>query len=91
MSQLDDQRQQWVAQEAINAIHNVLQAEEYAALQKGRPCVIFRPRLSLNGSQWCAQYVSEDMAYDGPCGFGPSPAAAMLGFDKAWNTATEDT
>ena len=48
------------------------------------PSVIYRPRLSIDGDQWCALY--GDNLQDGVAGFGVSPAAAMHAFDVAWDT-----
>jgi len=47
-----------------------------------RPSAIFKPRLSIDGNQWCALY-GENLQ-DGVAGFGDSPADAMWDFDKAW-------
>ena len=59
-------------QEQIGAIGNELQ----------RPCVLFRPVLSVDGNQWCALYSAN--LQDGVAGFGDTPAAAMTDFDKNW-------
>lgn len=47
-----------------------------------RPSVWMRPKLSIDGNQWCALY--GDNLQDGVAGFGDSPALAMHAFDKAW-------
>jgi hypothetical protein len=47
-----------------------------------RPSYLFRPRLSIDGNQWCALY--GDNLQDGVAGFGDSPSLAMEAFDKAW-------
>ncbi|WP_368647923.1 hypothetical protein [Castellaniella ginsengisoli] len=57
-------------------------AQRVAALEGMRPCVLYRPRLSVDGDQWCALY-GEDLQ-SGVAGFGDSPAAAMLDFDANW-------
>ncbi len=46
------------------------------------PSVVFRPRLSIDGDQWCALY-GENLQ-DGVAGFGSSPEKAMQDFDDAW-------
>jgi len=51
------------------------------ALEKGRPCILYKPRLSIDGNQWCASY--GDMP-EGVQGFGSSPELAMLAFDAEW-------
>lgn len=58
-------------------------AIQSAAAQYERPSAIYRPRLSVDGNQWCALY--GDNLQDGVAGFGDSPNAAMWSFDQAWN------
>jgi hypothetical protein len=55
-----------------------------AAIQEEstRPSVLFRPKLSIDGNQWCA-LLGEDLQ-SGCAGFGDTPSAAMLDFDKNW-------
>jgi len=59
-----------------------------AAATWERPSVLFRPKLSLDGNQWCALY--GDNLQDGVAGFGDSPAHAMYEFDKAWNAKIKE-
>lgn len=56
-----------------------------AAAEQMRPAVSFKPRLSIDGDQWCALY--GDDLQSGVAGFGKSPEEAMWDFDKAWSTA----
>ena len=56
----------------------------YAAGQYERPCVLFRPKLTIDGDMWCALY-GEDLQ-EGVAGFGKSPADAMWDFDRNWET-----
>ena len=60
----------------------VAQEFSIAAIEMQRPCVLFRPRLCLDGNQWCSLY-GEDLQ-SGVAGFGDSPAKAMEEFDRAW-------
>ena len=46
------------------------------------PSAIYRPKLSIDGDQWCALY--GDNLQDGVAGFGNSPSAAMQDFNKQW-------
>lgn len=64
--------------------HMACVAQDYmnAALEQQRPSVLYRPAISIDGSQWCALY--GDNLQDGVAGFGDSPAAAMEDFDKEW-------
>lgn len=49
------------------------------------PSNLYRPRLSIDGNQWCA--LLGDNLQDGVAGFGNSPAAAYSDFDRAWATS----
>lgn len=44
-----------------------------------RPSVLFRPKLTIDGNQWCALY--GDDLQSGVAGFGDSPSSAMWDFD----------
>lgn len=55
--------------------------QEIGATQM-RPSMLLRPRLSIDGNQWCALY-GENLQ-DGVAGFGDSPEAAYADFDKEW-------
>jgi hypothetical protein len=46
------------------------------------PSAIYRPTIRLDGTEWCALY-GENLQ-DGVAGFGTTPEAAMLDFDRAW-------
>ena len=60
-----------------------IQQEFCAAAEHMRaPSVLYRPRLFIDGNQWCALY--GDNIQDGVAGFGDSPELAMWAFDKAW-------
>lgn len=48
-----------------------------------RPSVLLRPRVYIDGSQWCALY--GDDLQNGVAGFGASPDAAMRDFDQVWH------
>lgn len=50
-----------------------------------RPSTIHRPRLTADGTSWCALY-GENLQ-EGVAGFGDTPEAAYRDFDRAW---TED-
>jgi hypothetical protein len=52
------------------------------ACNQNTPSNLYRPRLSIDGNQWCALY-GEDLQ-NGVAGFGKSPALAYADFDKAW-------
>lgn len=63
------------AEMAANAVHCAVSEYE-------RPSVQFRPKVFIDGNQWCALY--GDNLQDGVAGFGDSPAKAMWDFDRAW-------
>ena len=55
-----------------------------AAAMRCRPSFILRPRLFIDGNQWCALY--GENVQDGLAGFGDSPDAAYAAFDAEWFT-----
>lgn len=57
-------------------------AAQEASLHAARPSTKYRPRLSIDGNQWCALY-GENLQ-TGVAGFGASPADAFTAFDAAW-------
>jgi hypothetical protein len=80
---LDEVWQQHVASRVDYWSEMAKAAIESAAAQHERPSVLFKPRLSVDGSQWCALY--GDNLQDGVAGFGDSPADAMWDFDRNWS------
>lgn len=50
--------------------------------EHSRPCVIFKPKLSLDGNRWIACF-GENLQ-EGVVGIGESPSLAMYAFDQAW-------
>lgn len=59
---------------AGHAIQNAAAAYEHFS-------ILLRPKLTVDGNQWCALYGSD--LQDGVCGFGDSPALALEDFDKS--------
>lgn len=58
--------------------------ELYAwACELRRPFLMLRPKMFIDGNQWCALY--GDNLQDGVVGFGDSPELASWDFDKSWN------
>jgi hypothetical protein len=73
------------AREAFDMGHTraILQQEFVAAAyEMQRPCVLFKPTLSADGTEWCA-LLGEDLV-QGVAGFGKTPAEAMAAFDLAF-------
>lgn len=64
--------------------HMVQHSIQQAASLYEAPSAIFRPKIYLDGNQWCALY-GENLQ-DGVAGFGNSPALAMADFDVNWYT-----
>lgn len=56
--------------------------EEARARRANTPFMMLRPRMSIDGNQWCALY--GDNLQDGVAGFGKSPADAEADFNAAW-------
>lgn len=69
-----------LTQEFSIAAERQIQAAEEAM----RPSSVFRPKLFLDGDQWCALY--GENIQEGVAGFGKSPNDAMLEFDRNWAT-----
>ena len=73
-----------MAANAICHATSMVQASfQDVAYEMMRPAVIFKPRLSKDGDQWCALF--GDNLQVGVSGFGNTPADAMFDFDKNWN------
>lgn len=79
--------QQAAEQEVNNAEINMRAAQhrEDAAMEMKRPFMLLRPRLFVDGNQWCALY-GENLQ-DGVAGFGDTPAKAATQFDIEWLNA----
>lgn len=56
--------------------------------ERARPFMLLRPRLFIDGNEWCALYGSN--LHDGVAGFGKSPDLASRAFDEAWLRKLED-
>ena len=72
-----------------DAAFNLLRAsedEKYAAADKRRPSVLYRPHLAKDGDMWSALY--GDNIQEGVCGFGETPDLAMRDFDSKWMGVT---
>ncbi len=81
-SQLDDDYQRMVAETIMH--NDTMHKEErrMALYDANAPSVLYRPKLSIDGNQWCALY--GDNLQDGVAGFGTSPEKAMKDFNKHW-------
>ena len=53
-----------------------------AACEQRRPFIQLRPRIFIDGNQWCTLY-GENLQ-DGVAGFSESPELAGWDFDKNW-------
>ena len=62
----------------LNAMMNIELASQCAI----EPFTIYRPKLYVDGNQWCALY--GESLQEGVAGFGDSPANAIVAFNKAW-------
>ena len=63
----------------------VQHAQQEVAWEQRRWCVLLKPRLYIDGDQWCALY--GENIQDGVCGFGDTPGKAMEAFDSAFNAS----
>ena len=57
-------------------------AHEDVANELKRPFMMLKPRIFIDGNQWCALY--GENIQDGVAGFGDSPELAAKDFDLAW-------
>ena len=48
------------------------------------PAVIYKPKIYIDGNQWCALY--GENIQDGVCGFGDSPEKAFEDFNVNWKS-----
>lgn len=81
---MNDRDSNMAANAVCHAVSMIQESIQGVAYEQMRPAVLFKPKLSRDGNQWCA-LLGEDLQV-GAAGFGPSPAEAMWDFDKAWNT-----
>lgn len=79
---LNDQDSNMAANALCHAALMIQASWQDAAYEQMRPAVQFKPKLSRDGGQWCA--ILGDDLQSGVCGFGDSPAEAMIDFDKNW-------
>ena len=63
------------------------EAVESIRYELSRPSLQMRPKVYLDGNQWCALY-GENLQ-EGVCAFGDSPDAAMHAFDAEWGKRIE--
>lgn len=77
--------QQLIANSIAHAAEMANENIRAAASRYEAPSVLFRPRLYIDGNQWCALY--GENIQDGVAGFGKSPADAMNDFDRNWNSS----
>lgn len=82
---LSNEWQQHIASSVAHWSEMAKASIEAAASVYERPSAVFKPRLSIDGNQWCALY-GENLQ-EGVAGFGNSPADAMWDFDKNWAKA----
>lgn len=72
---------------AANAIAHAAEQCKNAIMESAwaydKPHVLMRPKLSIDGNQWCALY--GDDLQNGCAGFGDTPAHAMRDFDTNWH------
>ena len=79
---MDEEYQRMAANAIAHEAFCAGQAWQQAAAAHERPCVLWKPRLFIDGNQWCA-LLGENIQ-EGVVGFGDSPDAAMREFDDAW-------
>ena len=81
---------QQAAEQQVNNAEIDMRAAQYredAAMELKRPFMLLRPRIFIDGNQWCALY-GENLQ-DGVAGFGDTPAKAATQFDFEWLNKTK--
>jgi hypothetical protein len=71
-----------------NSIVNILNDEQIRANIQSKISFMLKPKLSIDGNQWCALY-GENLQ-DGVAGFGDSPDEAYEDFDRNWYKKISD-
>ena len=79
---LDNEWQQHLVSSVAHWAEMARESIREAACENARPSAVFKPRLSIDGNQWCALY-GENLQ-EGVAGFGASPEDAMWDFDRMW-------
>ena len=79
---MDEEYQRIAANAIAHEAFCAGQAWQQAAAAHERPCILWKPRLFIDGNQWCALF--GENIQEGVVGFGDSPDAAMREFDAAW-------
>ena len=79
---MNDAYQQMAANAICHAASMAGENVRIVVAEYARPCVVWKPKLYVEGNQWCA--LLGDNLQDGVSGFGDSPADAMWDFDKQW-------
>lgn len=74
-----DEEWYWYNRQATEAIayNNYISGLDYTM---ARPSIVYKPKLFIDGNQWCA--LLGDNLQEGVAGFGKSPEKAMSDFDK---------
>lgn len=60
-----------------------MRTAQEAAYEQMRPSVVYKPKITKDGDQWCA--LLGDNLQEGVAGFGDTPNKACYAFDAAWN------
>ena len=79
----DADYQQLAVNSIAHAAEMVRESFRWTLAHYELPSVLYRPKLFIDGNQWCALY--GDNLQDGVAGFGDSPKEAMNAFDRAWD------
>jgi len=69
-------------QGVLNAQWNAAALAGMAEEQRMRPFMLLRPKIFMDGNQWCALY--GENIQEGIAAFGGTPEKAAEAFDKAW-------
>ena len=79
---MNDQDSSMAANAIEHAVRMTSEVIQQAVFDWGNPSTLFKPKLSIDGDQWCALY--GDDLQSGVAGFGDSPALAIADFNRSW-------
>jgi hypothetical protein len=79
---MNDEYQSMAANAVAHAAQMAGLSWQQAATDHSTPSAIYKPKIFIDGNQWCALY--GENIQDGVAGFGTSPEKAISDFNRAW-------
>jgi hypothetical protein len=79
---MNDNHSSMVMNQMCHDSMQVAEVQKQAAYELMRPSYLYKPKLFIDGDQWCA-LLGENLQ-EGIAGFGKTPSQAMYAFDSEW-------